>query len=842
MRYLLISFLCILSFPSLAQRPVEKTSAPRWVHSVSPSLEHTLDPQGGFQYLLIDQQFHLPRQTAFFHYVAQVFTSEGVQSLSDISITYDPSFQRLQLHKLTLRRGNKVIDKLAESQVRTLQRETSLERSLYDGSLTAVINLSDVRPSDIIEYSYSLIGFNPIYQGHFATTLYHQHPVPVTRIYNRVTAPAKQTINLSYYEGATEPTISRSDNQVVYTWDVAAQDYQLPATNLPPNIDPFRRVALSTYASWQEVVEWAVPLYTYAKRSLSPIAASLPDAYDQERKLLSMIHLVQDDIRYLGFEGGISGYQPHAPATVFKQRYGDCKDKSLLLVALLRSEGVEANPLLVNTQLRSGVQDVLPSPHAFDHCIVHFRYQGKEHIVDPTISAQGGNLSRRAFPNYERGLLIKPGTAELLRLPRSPAPQVTIQEVIQVDSVGGAAHLVVRSEYTGGRADDMRRQFQTQRKAAIEQSYLDFYRNLYPSVIVEDTIRFYDYDRTTLNKVMVEEFYRIPTFWNRNDDGSLLVELYPIVLASQLGYPSTPSRPSPYYLGEPYSYAQTTQVELPEDWPVTPSKQHISGPGFDYHNQVQGSGNTVAISHHYTLNQYQIPGDSVEMLLSQQEALEDELSLFLTYDASLAGFHLSWVATLVAILVAGAGIWLAVRIYRQYDPPAWRYAENKPIGSWLILPALGLAITPFWMGKELFFAGEYFNQATWQGLKTSEQATSLALLVGVELVYNVLFLVFTFLVLAAFYQRRTSTPRLITIFYLVSLVVPVLDGWATNFLVGDIFSEQDQLTTYRDIGRSFVAAAIWIPYFNFSERVKSTFCKRRPSRKGSATVTSSNTA
>ena len=839
MRTLLTSLLFFAPVLLSAQNHVKKTTAPQWVHPVALPSDHALDSQGGFQYLLIDQQFHLPRQTVFFHYAAQVFTAEGVQSMSDINITFDPSFQRVQLHTLVLRRGDEVINKLAESRVRTLQRETSLERSLYDESLTAVINLTDVRPSDIIEYSYSIVGFNPIYDGHFATTLYQQHSIPVARIYHRVTVPTGQDLVLRYYEEATEPTATQRNNQTTYVWDVTAQDYHLPVTNLPPHVDPFRRVALSTYGSWQKVVEWATPLYTYSEHSLSAIAASLPEAYDQERKLLSMIRLVQDDVRYLGFEGGINGYKPHAPAKVFKQRYGDCKDKSLLLVALLRSEGVEANPLLVNTQLKGSIQDLLPSPHAFDHCIVHFRYQGKEHIIDPTISAQGGDLSHRAFPGYEQGLLIKPGNTELLHLPQPPVPQVAIRELIQVDSIGGTAHFVVRSEYTGSRADDMRREFQTQRKAAIEQNYLDFYRNLYPSMTTEDTIRFYDYDRTTLNKVIVEEFYQIPTFWDRNDDGSLLVELSPLVLASQLGYPSAPSRPSPYYLGEPYSFAQTTQVELPEDWPVTPSQQHISGPGFDYRNQVQGRGNTVLISHYYTLAQHQISGDSVDILLSQQEALEDGLSLFLTYDPNLAGFQPSWIAILITILVAGTGLWLAIRIYRTYDPPAWKYAEDKSIGSWLILPALGLAITPFLLGRELFTEG-YFNQMTWQGIAASEQSGALTLLVGVELVYNVLFLIFALLVLATFYQRRTSTPRLVTIFYLLSLIVPVLDGWAADWLVGDQLLEQDYQATYREIGRSFVAAAIWIPYFNFSERVKSTFCKRRPSREKRTPVSSTS--
>ena len=830
MRYLYLALLLFYPLLSSAQPAVKKTYLPAWIHALSPSGYQPSNVQeGGFQYLLIDQQVNLPRQTAFFHYAAQVFTAEGVQSLSDISIDFDPTFQRLHLHKLQLRRAGTVIDKLAESQVRTIQREIGLERSLYDGSLTAIINLSDVRPSDIIEYSYSLVGFNPIYQGHFATTLYQQHPVPVNRIYYRLIARSKQKIHLKHYQGAKEPTVTRSPGQVTYVWDIDALDYHITETNLPPSVDPFRRVALSTYNSWQEVAAWATPFYTYDKSALSAIARSLPDAYDQERKLLSLVQLVQDDIRYLGFEGGINGYKPHAPAKVFKQRYGDCKDKSLLLAALLRHEGIEANPLLVNTQLRGSIRDLLPSPHAFDHCVVHFRYQGNEYLVDPTISAQGGDLAHRSFPDYEQGLLIKPGSTELIDLPQPAVAELTVREIIQVDSIGGAAHLVVRSEYSGDRADNVRRQFQTQRKADIEQSYLDFYRNLYPSVVSKDTIRLYDYDRATLNKVIVEESYQIPQFWEQSQDGeSLQAELSPIVLASQLGYPAAPARPQPYYLGTPYSYSQITRVEMPEAWPVTPGEQHIAGPGFSYYNQIQGRDNVVTIHHRHSLNQSQIPGDSIAALLDRQKLVENEASFFLTYNPSLAGFRISWIALFIILLVAGAGTWLAVRIYRRYDPPAWRYAEDKSIGSWLVLPALGITVTPFLLVRDLWTEG-YFNQNTWQAIISSEQSFSFALVVGIELVYNVLFIVFTLLVIVLFYQRRTSVPRLVTIFYALSLVVPMLDGWLVDSLLDVSFTEQEQQATYKEIGRSFLAAAVWIPYFNFSERVKSTFCRQRSS-------------
>ncbi|WP_158749766.1 transglutaminase family protein [Acidobacterium sp. S8] len=69
---------------------------------------------------------------------------------------------------------------------------------------------------------------------------------------------------------------------------------------------------------------------------------------------------LQREIRYVGIEIGIGGYQPHPAAAVFHNRYGDCKDKATLLIAMLNSIGVHATYVLVDTR-RGFVDADVPS-------------------------------------------------------------------------------------------------------------------------------------------------------------------------------------------------------------------------------------------------------------------------------------------------------------------------------------------------------------------------------------------------------------------------------------------------------------------------------------------------
>ena len=84
-------------------------------------------------------------------------------------------------------------------------------------------------------------------------------------------------------------------------------------------------------------------------------------------------------------------------------------------------------------------------------------------------------------------------------------------------------------------------------------------------------------------------------------------------------------------------------------------------------------------------------------------------------------------------------------------------------------------------------------------------------------VYNIGYLLFTVLVIALFYQRRSSVPKLISVFYGVGCVATIID----NVIALQI--DPNSTPEKKEIIRAIVAAAIWIPYFHMSDRVKRTF-------------------
>lgn len=828
MRLVSFSILFFVSIYCFSVNEVQKTSLPRWVKNISSYEEKTLNGTSGYQYCLIDLQENLIEQSLYRHYVIKILNSEGVQSMSDIDITFDPTYQKLQFHKLQVVRGGKIIDKLKDSDIKLIQREKNLEKSIYDGSLTALINLKDIRESDVIEYSYSIIGFNPINKGKYSATFYQEYTIPANRIFNRIVVDKDKKIKFRYFEKALQPTISNIGNSIEYMWDIQDSSYKLYDNNVPIWFDNQRRVSISMFDSWNDVVDWAIPLYNYSEKDIKSINIknSIISESIKEERILELVRFVQDEIRYFGLESGISAYKPNNPLKVFNQRFGDCKDKSLLLVSLLRREGISAFPVLVNSQLKFEIENQLPSNSVFDHCIVNFSYEGKDYFIDPTLSSQGGSLENISFPEYKRGLLIKPNQSKLVDIPESNNSKLNITEIITVKSIGGDAEMMVRTEYFGNKADNIRSYFNTNSRETIQKDFLDYYSSLYSSIEVADEIRLYDNHRNSSNLVVIEEYYNVKKFWLDADDKSYYCEIYPIVLESQLNYPKSSKRNMPYYIGGPSSFSQTTTVYLPEEWRISDAEVSIVGEGFVYENNIKGNGKSVSITHNYELNKEYIDSDSVDSFLEKHGKIKKELSYYLTYNPILNDFKLSWISIVIALFAIGLGIFFAIKIYQNYNPNIWDYAQEKSIGGWLILPAIGITITPLVLLIQIVSQG-HFNQNSWSALFNHESGESVLLMsmFGAEIVYNFLLLTFSILLLVLFYQRRTNVPILITIFYIINIVGPLVDLFIINQIIPNYLTASETKGIYRTLVQSIIAAAIWIPYFNISERAKNTFCK-----------------
>ncbi|MHA7130080.1 DUF3857 domain-containing protein [Algoriphagus namhaensis] len=824
-RILLIGFWLAFLIPSSQAQQIQRSDRPEWAVQANISMQANRGalPGEGFRYLLFDNQLNLLTQETYKRISVQVLSADGIQANSDLEIEYDPSFQSLKIHEVKVYRAGENVYELDLADFKLIQKETGADRHIYDGAVTALLHLSGIQKNDIIDCSYTVQGFNPVYGEDYFGFLVHQLNQKVEKFHYRLLVPMGQEMQILEKGHSFLPKKTSSGATTIYTWDHEAMEALSFDANVPYWSALYPMTSFSTFPDWKSVVNWSLPLYSYSKDEVASIKKALPASRENISRITSLIRYVQDEIRYLGLEAGMSAYKPNSPGKVFKQKFGDCKDKSLLLVSLLQSEGLEAYPVLVNTTWKDNVAAFTANANAFDHCIVTYRWEGKDYYVDPTISDQGGNLTKIYFPDYRTGLVLKPGNAELTTLPQAEKAAQVVDEIFYIDDLEGNARLQIRTEYRGWKADEIRSSFENSTVEEISKTYLNFYSGLYPSIEEASPIEFLDADRNSSNVVTTLESYVISDFWQQGEEG-LYAEVYPLELNSRINFPQSAARSMDYYVGELEKFSVTTRLYMPEPWLVSAYEKKIDGGAFIYENKIFSENNLVEIYHSFDLLKSSIPGSEVPELLQKKELVSNELTFFLTYNPG-AGTGVSLPMLLVSVLLVGLFIYFGIKIYRGYNPEAEGPKTENGIGGWLILPAISLVIFPFTAIYNLV-EGTYFTEGLWAN--AVHLGLGMQLFLGASALFLICMFCYSILVMLFFFKRRTGAPTL----YITLIVVNFCFLLLENYLVDQVFPELGMEFSIRDVGRSFLGLIVWVPYFLKSERVKETFTEQYLEKKG----------
>ena len=566
------------------------------------SWTNLLDSSADQHWLLLERQVNALQDETFVHSARQILTTAGVQNGATLTINFNPSYQSLTLHWARIWRGSQYLDRLDTNNVKIVQPERELDQSILNGKKSAILVLDDVRIGDIIDYAYSIQGANPVFRGHFSAAIPIQMEEPVERLLTRVLWPSQRPLYAKAHESSVGPVLVAGTEAVEYVWDLRQVPGVPAEDSLPAWCDPEPWVQLTDFKTWAEVNQWAAALFQITSPFSPELSRKIADwkqISGREQQILTALRFVQDDVRYFGIEIGANSEKPADPSVVFSRRFGDCKDKSLLFVTILRALGIEACPVLVNATLGRTIEDWRPSASAFDHCIAAVQCDGQTYWLDPTINYQRGPLAAHYLPAYGCGLVISPQTTSLAMIPQATGlPKTTTIEYFQIRGKTKPAELKVVTIAEGRDADNLRELFATTKRTDIEKNYSHFYSDLYPGIKMSSPIAIGDDQQH--DTVQTTEFYSIDKVWTQPDKGGKYrCEFYPSAIAALLVQPVDTDRKLPLGVDFPQHQILRTEVTLPEAWPFDADKKTIFDPAFTFRKDCRCAGNKLVMEYEY---------------------------------------------------------------------------------------------------------------------------------------------------------------------------------------------------------------------------------------------------
>jgi hypothetical protein len=737
--YVITAILWLLpwvAFGQLGSATVTTGMPPAWVEWTASEPGTTIQPgqeSGGQTYALIDSQVSPAQSEAFIHVGKEITSEAGVQSGANLTFTWDPSFQELIVHRVTIQRGADEMDRLDPARFKIIQQETDLNRQIYNGALSAVLFLEDVRVGDRIDYAFSVRGENPSLKGRYVDSFILGATVPIQHRRLRLLWPEGRQLYFQLHGMAVEPQIRAHGDKKEYIWDL----HEMPAVavedQVPSWFPVYPWIQLSEFTSWSEVAEWAAALYVTTNSGGTEVNAAIAKLRrahaTAEQTVQGALEFAQNDIRYLGIEFGPNSYHPSDPLIVLRRRFGDCKDKAFLLCTLLRGLGYDALPVLVATGYRHTLPDMLPAPNDFDHVIVRVVADGKTYWVDPTRSYQRGPITQRYLPEYSFGLLVRAGEGQLIQIPVSDAgtPESATTEIFRISGQRAPAHLNVKSVFSGFDAEWIRSILASEGRDRLAKAYLNDYAQRYPGIIPSAPMT--TEDSPNSDTLSLIHTYSINNFWTLSADKQRYTcQFYPDGIHTWIRKPTSSLRSMPMELSFPRKRSVHTRIELPREFKLSNFTNTVASPGAELQVRRAYSGQTLWLDYEYRALTNFVPAGLTASHLASLDRMESVLGYSLTWqnmDGVGNTSQFNWPIFLLAVAyttILSIGAVLLCR--RQSRPlpanpsatPPLLDRELNGLGGWLILVGIRLFLFPPLQIAQIARGLGSFSLWKWHGL------------------------------------------------------------------------------------------------------------------------------
>ncbi len=312
---------------------------------------------------------------------------------------------------------------------------------MLDGVLTANIQPEGLQEGDIVVLAYTDEHSDPVLKGHVEATFAPWGSAQIGLAHARLAWPSTLDVRIQKMGDlpATQPTTR--DRTKVYELTMRDVEPVIAPKGAPLRFHIARIGEATDFRSWAEPAKLLMPLFRDA--AVISASGSLHDEVDKIRKASAdpknrteqALQLVQERVRYVALLMGQGGYVPAPAETTWSRRYGDCKAKTALLLAILHDLGITAEAVVANVVAGDVIADRLPSIGMFNHVLVRAHIGGKTYWLDGTRTGDT-SLDDIKVPDFGWGLPLV-DNAQLIHIVPAPLREPSAEHNVSIDASAG---------------------------------------------------------------------------------------------------------------------------------------------------------------------------------------------------------------------------------------------------------------------------------------------------------------------------------------------------------------------------------------------------------------------
>jgi len=301
----------------------------------------------------------------------KIFNERG-QHHAVKSISYREGYQEVKIFFANTIKPNGQVVPLDKKDIHDSSRFSSYD--FYTDIREKRFTMPAVEDGCIIEYAYQIKNLQPMISLDYHGKFFFQYFEPIEEDIMEIVLPANVELKIKKFKNAAAPVVTHEGNRKKYTISSFKQKEIIPEPRMPALWDneTFPQLHFWTLDDWNKVSRWYMPL---VKEQMQPdkeitdfTRQLIQNAKTEEEKIREIFNFVAQKVRYVAVLLGPYSHKPHAARDIFQKLYGDCKDKTVLLLAMLKVAGIEALPALVPAN-GEFFDETTPSLDSFNHVI-----------------------------------------------------------------------------------------------------------------------------------------------------------------------------------------------------------------------------------------------------------------------------------------------------------------------------------------------------------------------------------------------------------------------------------------------------------------------------------------
>ncbi len=377
-------------------------------------------------------------------HIIERIQNEAGMSEGEQRITYNARHDKVRFIKahITLPDGKKYSPKM-------IQDVDTAGDGMYSDIRQKIITMPNVVPGSVIDIEYEIFHRQGPLKGNFFASIAINAPQPENHAFFKLIVP--DGIDLYFKETNTDrkPVVTSAKGSKTYLWESRNdEDYDQQwgkENNTPPYLDTRPFIAISTIKDWSTFADTYAALFSKAVASSPRIKEDVKgiiQGKNSDIEKIEAIHkYIYDQFRYVQIAFDDHDFIPHLATEVFQNKFGDCKDQSILFITMLKEAGIKAYPVLIRKETQGDFRKILPATEAFSHAIVAIPLNGKTIFVDTLVKGyRAGEIPYGLEGDY--ALVLDGQGGQALQVPYMPLEHKTEGTKLWVKlAADGSAHI-----------------------------------------------------------------------------------------------------------------------------------------------------------------------------------------------------------------------------------------------------------------------------------------------------------------------------------------------------------------------------------------------------------------